>query len=191
MTDAAATRDGPAGAIDSPRAVAARRGQHQTPDKHARHSNTQSTQPVYRSCLVNAGRHFRRDAYSSGGRAWTPHRFAANRCRSTGSTPASSSSLRWTTPSTLPPCASLSHSAFADITPGWRMGRRRTKTKHSHGLDTQATLRRYDPSGFSGQDRLSYDIFSYYVDDQVKAERWRQYAWPVNQLLGVHTRCRI
>lgn len=53
--------------------------------------------------------------------------------------------------------------------------------------DTQATLRRYDPSGFSGQDRLSYDIFSYYVDDQVKAERWRHHAWPVNQLLGVHT----
>ncbi len=53
--------------------------------------------------------------------------------------------------------------------------------------DTQATLRRYDHSAFTGQDRLSYDIFAYYVDDRVRAERWRHHGWPVNQMVGVHT----
>lgn len=53
--------------------------------------------------------------------------------------------------------------------------------------DTQATLKRYDAAALTGQDRLSYDIFAYYVDDQLKVERWRFHDYPVNQMTGVQS----
>lgn len=51
--------------------------------------------------------------------------------------------------------------------------------------DELATLKRYDVSALTGQDRISYDIFAYYVTDQVAHERWRFHDFPVNQGAGV------
>ena len=48
-------------------------------------------------------------------------------------------------------------------------------------------LRRYDASGYTGQDRLSYDIFDYFVDMQVRGEPWRYHNYPVNQMFGVQS----
>ena len=47
-----------------------------------------------------------------------------------------------------------------------------------------ATLHRYDASRYTGQDRLSYDIFDYFVGMQVRGERWRYHNYPVNQQFG-------
>ncbi len=53
--------------------------------------------------------------------------------------------------------------------------------------DDLATLHRYDASGFAGQDRLSYDIFGYFLDMQARGEPWRYHNYPVNQLFGVQS----
>ncbi|MEO5765133.1 MAG: DUF885 domain-containing protein, partial [Casimicrobiaceae bacterium] len=53
--------------------------------------------------------------------------------------------------------------------------------------DDYATLHRYDASGYAGQDRLSYEIFDYYVATQVRGARWRYHNYPVNQLFGVQS----
>jgi uncharacterized protein (DUF885 family) len=50
-----------------------------------------------------------------------------------------------------------------------------------------ATLKRYDVNGYSGQDRTSYEIFDYFMNDQVRAEPWRYHNYPVNQLFGVQS----
>ncbi len=53
--------------------------------------------------------------------------------------------------------------------------------------DDLTTLRSYNSAGYNGQDRLSYDIFDYFVNDRVKGERWRLHDFPVNQLFGVQS----
>ena len=53
--------------------------------------------------------------------------------------------------------------------------------------DDLATLHRYDASGYTGQDRLSYDIFDYFIANQVRGEPWRYHNYPVNQLFGVQS----
>ena len=53
--------------------------------------------------------------------------------------------------------------------------------------DDLATLRLYDNTRQTGQDRLSYDIFEYFANLQVKGERWRLHQFPVNQLFGVQS----
>ena len=53
--------------------------------------------------------------------------------------------------------------------------------------DDLATLHRYDASGYTGQDRLSYDIFEYFIANQVRREPWRYHNYPVNQLFGVQS----
>lgn len=53
--------------------------------------------------------------------------------------------------------------------------------------DDLATLRSYHHASYTGQDRLSYDIFEYFANDQVKGERWRLHHFPVNQLFGVQS----
>ena len=53
--------------------------------------------------------------------------------------------------------------------------------------DDLATLQSYDSKRYTGQDRLSYDIFEYFVNDRVKGERWRLHDFPVNQLFGVQS----
>lgn len=49
------------------------------------------------------------------------------------------------------------------------------------------TLKSYDASGFEGQDRLSYDIFEYFLGNQVDGERFRFHDFPVNQMFGVQS----
>ncbi len=53
--------------------------------------------------------------------------------------------------------------------------------------DDYATLHRYDASRHTGQDRLSYEIFDYFVGMQVRGGRWRYHNYPVNQLFGVQS----
>ncbi|MET0203013.1 MAG: DUF885 family protein, partial [Casimicrobiaceae bacterium] len=53
--------------------------------------------------------------------------------------------------------------------------------------DDYATLHRYDASRHTGQDRLSYEIFDYFVGMQVRGGRWRYHNHPVNQLFGVQS----
>ncbi len=50
-----------------------------------------------------------------------------------------------------------------------------------------ATLHSYDASGYTGQDRLSYEILDYYVGMQVRGEPWRHHNYPINQLFGVQS----
>jgi uncharacterized protein (DUF885 family) len=50
-----------------------------------------------------------------------------------------------------------------------------------------AVLRRYDASGYTGQDRLSYEIFEYFAGMQVRGEPWRHHNHPINQLFGVQS----
>ena len=53
--------------------------------------------------------------------------------------------------------------------------------------DDQATLHRYDASGYVGQDRISYEIFDYFVDVGVRGDPWRYHNYPVNQLFGIQS----
>ena len=53
--------------------------------------------------------------------------------------------------------------------------------------DDYATLHRYDASGYTGQDRLSYEILDYYMGMQVRGEPWRHHNHPINQLFGVQS----
>ena len=50
-----------------------------------------------------------------------------------------------------------------------------------------ATLHRYDTSRYTGQDRLSYEIFDDFVGTNVRGEPWRFHDYPVNQLFGVQS----
>ena len=49
------------------------------------------------------------------------------------------------------------------------------------------TLKSYDTTGFTGQDRLSYEILEYFIGTQVRGERWRYHDFPVNQLFGIQS----
>ena len=51
--------------------------------------------------------------------------------------------------------------------------------------DDYATLHRYAAGGLTAQDRLSYDVFDYFVGMQVRGESWRYHDYPVNQLFGI------
>jgi len=48
-------------------------------------------------------------------------------------------------------------------------------------------LHRYDAGALAGQDRLSYEVFDYFVGMQLRAERWRHHDYPVNPLFGVQS----
>ena len=50
-----------------------------------------------------------------------------------------------------------------------------------------ATLKDYDSSKFTGQDRLSYEILDYFIGTQVRGEPWRYHSFPVNQLFGIQS----
>jgi len=50
-----------------------------------------------------------------------------------------------------------------------------------------ATLHRYDSSRYTGQDRLSYQIFDDFVGMTVRGGPWRFHDYPVNQLFGVQS----
>ena len=53
--------------------------------------------------------------------------------------------------------------------------------------DDYATLHRYDASRYTGQDRLSYEIFDYFIGTAVRGEPWRFHDYPVNQLFGIQS----
>lgn len=48
-------------------------------------------------------------------------------------------------------------------------------------------LHRYDASGYTGQDRISYEVFDYFIGTQTRGETWRYHDYPVNQLFGVQS----
>jgi uncharacterized protein (DUF885 family) len=71
---------------------------------------------------------------------------------------------------------------------------RLTDASDAHGTlvysrlkDDYATLHRYDASGYTGQQRLSYEIFEHFIGDHLRGERWRYHNYPVNQLFGVQS----
>ena len=53
--------------------------------------------------------------------------------------------------------------------------------------DDYATLHRYDASRYTGQERLSYEIFDYFVGMAVRGKPWRFHDYPVNQLFGIQS----
>jgi uncharacterized protein (DUF885 family) len=54
--------------------------------------------------------------------------------------------------------------------------------------DEYETFKRYDRLDYEGQDRLSYDVFDFFMGNQVaEADRWRFHNFPVNQLFGVQS----
>lgn len=48
-------------------------------------------------------------------------------------------------------------------------------------------LKSYDASGFTGQDRLSYDILVHFLGRQVDGERFCFHNFPVNQMFGIQS----
>ena len=48
-----------------------------------------------------------------------------------------------------------------------------------------ATLRQYDRSTMSEQEKLSYDMLEWFMAHNVEGEQWRYHSYPVNQLFGV------
>jgi uncharacterized protein (DUF885 family) len=48
-------------------------------------------------------------------------------------------------------------------------------------------FRSYDRASYTGQDLLSYDIWDFFMKDQVDGERWRYHSFPVNQMFGVQS----
>lgn len=48
-----------------------------------------------------------------------------------------------------------------------------------------AQLKNYDASGYTGQRRLSYDIFDDFLSRTLRGEPWRWHDYPVNPLFGV------
>ncbi|MBI2751983.1 MAG: DUF885 domain-containing protein [Betaproteobacteria bacterium] len=53
--------------------------------------------------------------------------------------------------------------------------------------DDYATLHQYNAGGFTGQDRLSYEIFDYFVGMQLRGESWRYHNYPLSQHFGVQS----
>src|SRR4029079_11120314 len=53
--------------------------------------------------------------------------------------------------------------------------------------DDLAVLHRYDSARLAGQERLSYEVFDYFVGMQLRSERWRFHDYPVNPLFGVQS----
>jgi uncharacterized protein (DUF885 family) len=49
-------------------------------------------------------------------------------------------------------------------------------------------FKRYDRSDYEGQDLLSYDVFDFFMSNQLaEADRWRFHNFPVNQMFGVQS----
>ena len=53
--------------------------------------------------------------------------------------------------------------------------------------DDYATLQRYDAGAYAGQDRISHDVFDYFLGTQVRGEPWRFHNHPVNPLFGIQS----
>ena len=57
--------------------------------------------------------------------------------------------------------------------------------------DDLAALRRFDPEALSPQARLSWRLFDYAAEAQLRAERWRRNDYLLSQMGGMHTRVPI
>jgi len=54
--------------------------------------------------------------------------------------------------------------------------------------DEHETFKRYRRDKYQGQDLLSYDVFDFFMSNQMaEADRWRYHNFPVNQLFGVQS----
>lgn len=53
--------------------------------------------------------------------------------------------------------------------------------------DSLTTLQRYDRARYDGQKGLSYDIFEWFLANQVEGQRWTWHSFPVHQMSGIHT----
>lgn len=52
---------------------------------------------------------------------------------------------------------------------------------------SHATLKAYDASRYTEQDRISYEVFDYFISTQIGGETWRYHDYPVNQLFGIQS----
>lgn len=52
--------------------------------------------------------------------------------------------------------------------------------------ETYATFQSYGREGRVGQDLISYDIFDYFLSQQIEGEKWRYHSYSVNQMTGPH-----
>ncbi len=52
---------------------------------------------------------------------------------------------------------------------------------------SQDTLHRYDRQSYTDQDRISYEVFDYFIGTQLQGETWRYHDYPVNQLFGIQS----
>lgn len=50
-----------------------------------------------------------------------------------------------------------------------------------------ATLKTYDSSKYTGQDKLSYDVLEYFMGSQVRGEAFQYHNYPVNQMFGIQS----
>lgn len=49
-----------------------------------------------------------------------------------------------------------------------------------------ATLKEYEREGQTYQQALSYDILTWFLENQVEQEKWQYHNYPVNQIFGLH-----
>lgn len=63
----------------------------------------------------------------------------------------------------------------------------RTEEMNRWVEDNHKTLRRYNRQRLDGQKALSYDIFDWFLDNQVQGHRWTWHSFPVNQMFGIHS----
>lgn len=49
------------------------------------------------------------------------------------------------------------------------------------------TLTSYDTSKFTGQEKVSYDVFRFHLETELEESRWRNQRYVVTQLFGVHS----
>lgn len=50
-----------------------------------------------------------------------------------------------------------------------------------------AVFRSYPREDYEGQERLSYDIWDFFMKNQVDGERWKYHNYPVNQMFGIQS----
>jgi uncharacterized protein (DUF885 family) len=59
--------------------------------------------------------------------------------------------------------------------------------RHAKLESDVATFKRYDATGFTGQDRISYDVFDYFTQMQLRGHRWRFHNLPISQHFGMQS----
>lgn len=52
--------------------------------------------------------------------------------------------------------------------------------------ESYQTFQSYGRAGRTGQDLISYDIFDYFLSQQLEGEQWRYHSYTLNQMTGAH-----